>query len=369
MPQNSWKIQCSILFELDTVFSLLNDYLPLASLSISINQLAESIPQEMVEELRILLGDRKKYFGFLLAAGFSTNTAFEEDYVQATMPIRQMSCKGFIENTLTRASEYGIPIDVDPNQSLVEQMKNAHSQLVRQSGQRIGYFEQSGDIQNLSLKSDIELLAGFLADGEKHDQFWHWMDRFYYKIYQPWRQMKEPVLHASEEKARLCLGASADQLLVDWLPQVNPLRFSSVLIGAIQKKNLNVIFLVEPFELPDAWFILPNGLAITFADNDVSFQKFVGFVNNLSDRLKALADPNRLLIMRIARQSSRDNTEIAGFLNVSRPTVSIHAKQLREAGLIKTLEDGRSVRHEVVSSEVRKLFYDLERFLDLPQEE
>jgi DNA-binding transcriptional ArsR family regulator len=130
-----------------------------------------------------------------------------------------------------------------------------------------------------------------------------------------------------------------------------------------------VIFLVEPFELPDSWFVIPDGLVITFADNPISFQRFVGFVENLSERLKALADPNRLLIMRIARQSGRDNTEIAGFLNVSRPTVSVHAKQLREAGLIETYEAGRSVRHEVVASEVRKLFYDLERFLDLPPQD
>ncbi len=369
MPKNSWKIQRSILFEMDTVFSLINDYLPLASLSNSINQLVDSIPPEMVQELRTLMGENKKYFGFLLAAGFSTNTAFEEDYVLATMPIRQMSSKGYIEQIIARAAEYNIQIKIDPSQSIVEQMKNANSELVRQSGQRIGDFEQSGDIQNLSLKSDTVLLAGFLADGEKHDQFWHWLDRFYYQIYQPWRQKKELVLRALEEKARLCLGASSDQLLVDWLPQVNPLRFSPILTEAIQKGTLNVIFLVEPFELPDAWFVLPDGLAITFADNEVSFQQFVGFVNNLSDRLKALADPTRLLIMRIARQSSRDNTEIAGFLNVSRPTVSIHAKQLREAGLIETFEAGRSVRHEVVASEVRKLFYDLERFLDLPQED
>ncbi|MRS04975.1 hypothetical protein EG832_17435, partial [bacterium] len=214
MSQNSWKIQRSILFEMDTVFSLLNDYLPLASLSISINQLVESIPPAMVQELRALLGDNKKYFGFLLAAGFSTKTAFEEDYVQATMPIRQMSSKGYIEQILARAAEYDIQMDIDSSLSIVEQMENANSQLVRQSGRRIGYFEQSGEIQNLSLKSDTVLLARFLADGEKHDQFWHWLDRFYYQIYQPWRQKKEPVLRASEEKARMCLRASTDQLLV-----------------------------------------------------------------------------------------------------------------------------------------------------------
>lgn len=369
MPKNTWKIQRSILFELDTICSLLTDYLPLASLSTSINQLADSIPPEMLQELRTFLGERKKYYGFLFAAGFSTRTEFEEDYVQATMPIRKMSRQDFVQNIITRAVENDIDFVVDPSRSLLEQMEGVYSQLVRASGQRIGYSEQSGEIQNLSLNSDIEVLARFLADGDLHDQFWHWLDRFYYQIYQAWRQLKETVMDESEERANLSLGASPDQLIVDWLPQVNPLRFSPELEDALKKKILNVIFLVEPFELPDSWFVIPDGLVITFADNEVSFQRFVGFVNTLADRLKALADPNRLLIMRIARQSGRDNTEIAGFLNVSRPTVSVHAKQLREAGLIETFEDGRSVRHEVVASEVRKLFKDLECFLDLPPQE
>ena len=369
MTANSWKIKRSILFELDSILSLTNDYLPRASLSNSINQLIDSISTEMLHELRVFLGSRNQYFGFLFSAGVSVHTEFEEDYVLATMPIRKMSRQDFIEFTIARAVEYEIHIDIDPSQSLLDQMKAVHTQLVHESGRRIGYFEQSGEIKSLSLISDFEILASILADGELHDQFWHWLDRFYYQIYQPWRHLKEPVLNASEEKALLCLGASTDQLLVDWLPQVNPLRFSPVFTEAIKKGILNVIFIVEPFELPDSWFIMPDGLVITFADNEVSFQQFVGFVNNLSERLKALADPNRLMIMRIARQSGRDNTEIAGFLNVSRPTVSIHAKQLREAGLIETLEDGRSVRHEVVASEVRKLFHDLERFLDLPRED
>lgn len=369
MPNNTWKIQRSILFEMDTVFSLTNDYLPRASLSNSINQLVDSIPPELVLELRSMLGERNKYYGFLFAAGYSVYKEFEEDYAQATLPIRKMSRQDFIQSIIARAVENQIEIEVDSTGDLLEKMKQVYSQLVRVSGQRIGYSEQAGEIQNLALDSDIEVLARFLADGDLHDQFWHWLDRFYYQIYLPWRQQKQDILSASEEKAHLCLGGSSDQLLVDWLPQVNPLRFSPILTEAINKRILNVIFLVEPFELPDSWFVIPEGLVITFADNAVSFQQFVGFVNDLSDRLKALADPNRLLIMRIARQSGRDNTEIASFLNVSRPTVSIHAKQLREAGLIETFEVGRSVRHEVVAAEVRKLFFDLERFLDLPQED
>ena len=59
------------------------------------------------------------------------------------------------------------------------------------------------------------------------------------------------------------------------------------------------------------------------------------------------------------------NTEMAEALGLARQTVSIHAKILREAGLIRSHREGREVRHEIVPSEVHRLFRDLKRLLDL----
>jgi hypothetical protein len=330
MASNSWKIQRSILFELDTLFSLANDYLPRASLSDSIIQLLDSMPAEMTQQLVSFLGSGKQFFSFLFSAGFAAGTEFEQDFSLATMPIRKMSRQDFVQMTVARAAEFGMDFQFDPSVSLVDQMKHVHFQVMRLSGQRIGYAEQTGEILNLSTDSEINALARFLVEGDLHDSFWHWLDRLYYQIYQPWRSSHELILTEEEEKALFCLGADSDLLPVDWLPQVNPLRCSPILLDAMKKKILNVVFLVEPFQLPDAWFFSPEGLITTFADNPDVINQFIDFLNHLSDRLKALADPNRLMIMRIARISAKDNTEIASFLNVSRPTDSIHAKQLRE---------------------------------------
>jgi len=62
------------------------------------------------------------------------------------------------------------------------------------------------------------------------------------------------------------------------------------------------------------------------------------------------------------------NTEIAAYLGISRPTVSVHAKILREAGLIDTFDAGRAVQHKIKPASLRQLFADLVRFLDLPEE-
>jgi DNA-binding transcriptional ArsR family regulator len=59
---------------------------------------------------------------------------------------------------------------------------------------------------------------------------------------------------------------------------------------------------------------------------------------------------------------------MAAYLGLSRPTVSIHARVLREAGLIHSWEEGRITRHEINPEAVRKLFSELESFLDLPPE-
>lgn len=46
----------------------------------------------------------------------------------------------------------------------------------------------------------------------------------------------------------------------------------------------------------------------------------------------------------------------------------MHAKILRQAGLIRSRKEDKAVRHEIVPEEMRRLFKDLERLLDLPEE-
>ena len=70
----------------------------------------------------------------------------------------------------------------------------------------------------------------------------------------------------------------------------------------------------------------------------------------------------------MARFFDADNTQIAGWVDVSRPTVSVHAKTLAEAGFISTERDGRQARHSFHPEAVRKLCEDLMRYLEVPAE-
>jgi DNA-binding transcriptional ArsR family regulator len=107
-------------------------------------------------------------------------------------------------------------------------------------------------------------------------------------------------------------------------------------------------------------------VVVSFAPPGAIYDEFAEYARRLSGGLQALSDPTRLIILRLIRNMGMNNTDMAEYLDLARPTVSIHARILREAGLVHTYADGRAARHEIDTQAIRKLFADLERFLDLP---
>jgi len=153
---------------------------------------------------------------------------------------------------------------------------------------------------------------------------------------------------------------------IDWLPPQNSLRSRAEIQAAVQAGQLRVFCWVEPFGMADVMDLGPDLLLVSFAAPGPIYQNFHHFADDVARRTKALADPTRLIILRLIRNFGMTNTEIASFMEIARPTASVHAKILREAGLIRSRQQGREIHHEIVSDEVRRLFSDLERFLDLP---
>ncbi len=204
-----------------------------------------------------------------------------------------------------------------------------------------------------------------------HDRFWHWMDHFYYEVYRSWREQRDPFVKDLEQKLTPILGISqAEGKIPDiqWLPELSPaLRYPEI-STAIRAGDLSVNFWLEPFGFFDTFTLLPGQIYLSFAEPGQMYENFLIYSRQLSGQVQALADPTRLIILRIIRSLSMTNTDMAAYLGLSRPTVSIHAKVLREAGLINSWEDGRITRHEINPEAVRKLFHDLAEFLDLPPE-
>jgi len=66
----------------------------------------------------------------------------------------------------------------------------------------------------------------------------------------------------------------------------------------------------------------------------------------LARHLKTLSDPTRLAMVEVLRSAPSTVTELATLFGLSQPTVSIHMKLLRDAGLVASSTEGR--RHRLV---------------------
>lgn len=71
--------------------------------------------------------------------------------------------------------------------------------------------------------------------------------------------------------------------------------------------------------------------------------------------LKALSDETRLRILDFLRNGEKCVCKIIPFTGKSQPTVSMHLRVLKEAGLLKERKDGNRVFYSVADSRTFKL--------------
>ncbi len=76
-------------------------------------------------------------------------------------------------------------------------------------------------------------------------------------------------------------------------------------------------------------------------------------LNQLHARVcKALADPNRLLIINELREGPRSVGDIAAALRIPQPNVSRHLALLRDRGFVTTERFGSSVHYRLTSPKI-----------------
>ena len=76
-------------------------------------------------------------------------------------------------------------------------------------------------------------------------------------------------------------------------------------------------------------------------------------MKNFTDVMKALADANRVKIVKLLQHRTMCVCELQGVLGLAQPTVSKHLKILEEAGLVVSSKDGLfdRARGRIVGSE------------------
>jgi len=293
-------------------------------------------------------------------------TLLDDDYARVTLAVREMTAETALARVLDHAGAYGLAADQEL--PLPERLVELWSDLIVAVYRKVGYKLTPDHALVHRIRREVARAVRILRDGNLHTRFWHWLDRFYYQVYRPWRQERLGFLHGQTQRAILALGSqnhSAGPPETAWLPEQNPLQRMPELQAAVRAGRLHTFFWVEPFGLADTIGLQPGLLLLSFAEPGVLFENFRAFAQDVAARSAALADPTRLTILRIIRHLDMVNTQIAGFLGLAQPTVSVHVKILREAGLIRSYREGRLVRHEIVPSEVRRLLDDLGKFLDL----
>ena len=77
--------------------------------------------------------------------------------------------------------------------------------------------------------------------------------------------------------------------------------------------------------------------------------------------MKVLANPDRLLLLCELAQGERNVGELEGAVGISQPTLSQQLAVLREAGVVETRRDGKSIYYRIASDQalaVLQVLYD-----------
>lgn len=367
MAETSWSVQRSIVLELGAaVYYLSQRHLHL-DFAEAYKPIFEATPAEWLTELEQMNPFGAKIDSVLEILGIISNSLLGDDYSQATLRMRQLT-REQVQDALAlqlKAMEIESVSDVSSPDKLINQAIAIH----RQSYARLGLIS-SGLLETQHAK-DFQLVLQILSGQSTHDSFWHWMDRFCYQAYLPWREKRLPLLDNRQQQAEIALKTSGDTQgfpSLEWLDAKNVLNRIPELRQAVTNQNIELIFWVEPFGLADTWVFAPGRILVSFAQPGEIFEQFTAYNQQLAAKISALSDPTRLIILRIIRHFGMTNTGMADFLGIARPTVSIHAKILREAGFIESTQDGRITKHVIKPEAIRQLLREIESFIDLSAE-
>jgi DNA-binding transcriptional ArsR family regulator len=366
---SSWQISESMPMELDVALTVINGYFIMHGFPEEVAELVSTVSQDTRAELNEMIDTRSGVVKLLEPAAFYAGTLLEGDFDTAIRPIREMTAAHCLERLAPEAEALGcFP---DPDLSLESRLVDLATRMITACYLQLGFQNFKGSAAARQIAQDFHQSIRILRGGDLYTRFWRWLDRFYSQTYLPWRESRVDEMRERERKAVLLLGDQQgdEPPNLAWLSHHNTLFRSPELHNAIQDGKMRAFFWSEPFEMPDLWTVTPGVVVVSYAEPGEFYDKFEGHAADVARRAKALGDPNRLLILRLIRHFSVINTEIAAYMGLSRPTVSIHAKILREAGLISSQQEGRVMRHEINPGEIRRFVKDLESLLGLPLED
>jgi DNA-binding transcriptional ArsR family regulator len=362
------QVHTSIMMELDVTLSALFNKNAITRRSKELGELLEQIPGNWLDDIAHLPIDLHHHNSFLEMAAHMARVLFEDNYSSASQKMRDLD----VRNALERITELYRPYGLMPDSalSLPEQIADLQYRGSQADYHELGFEIQANSALSQKLLADCKHAAAILKGGASHVFFWNWLDRFVREYYADWRIKNQPILESEKERASTALESTKNQnftKMTGWLSRVNPLVGSQALRAAASSGRFSIVLWAEPFHLMDSWSLYPGLIIVSYAEPTIGLKEFEQQVREIAVRTAALGDPTRLTILRLIRHFGLVNTEIAAYLNMARPTVSIHARILRDAGLITSKKVGRETHHEICWEEMKKFLQDFENFLEFPK--
>lgn len=355
-----WRIGRSIAIELDVAAYYVR--LGADALPLSLSELVLTIPPNWFEEFDALTLSKgaTRLMSIVELLARWAGVVDDDDYDTASAAMRELTVDSAAANVSASTG-----LAAARNLDGVDRLVDLEERLAQQMWNPFGLEDAPPSEDDDAVRAAIGALAG----QSNHGRFWHWLDRFYYEAYGPWRATRKDVMEAADERAIAGLGSVSGTGVpnLEWLPDINPLLKKQAVGDAVRAGDLNVIFWTEPFGLADTWALFPGTVLTSTAEQGHLYEHYHAARDDLAKRLSALADPTRLRILKMIQMHDLDNTEIAGCMDVSRPTVSVHAKILAEAGLISTNRKGRQAVHTSEPGAITALFEELSNFLDVAE--
>ncbi len=368
--RGGWVVARSIAKELDAALSLFSGYGEEMDVPAEVIPVIRSVPEDWKAQWHDLLGIPRRWIGVLMEMAVLAGVLLEEDYSQATLAMRELTLEDALRSVESALERYGLAPECGPITE--ERFVRAAARLVPAINQGVYLTPANQEAFIREATYEVRRVVPLLSGGELHARFWLWLDRFYFEFYRPWREAKLRHMEVEEARALAALGAREGAGAPDtaWLPRENALVFRPELAHAAQTGRARVFFWTQPFGLFDYWSLSPGMLITAYGQPEHSMAEYLrDAADPLAERVKALSDGTRLMLLRIIRNFAMDNTQMADLLGIARPTVSVHAKILREAGLIDTRQEGRASVHTLNQQALRELFREIERFLRLPEDE
>ncbi len=98
-----------------------------------------------------------------------------------------------------------------------------------------------------------------------------------------------------------------------------------------------------------------------------SFDELLANAESASRFLKAIANPNRLVLLCLLADREMNVSEMETYLNIRQPALSQQLARLREDNMVETRRDGKSVYYRLASIEALELIRHLHKlFCTMP---